>query len=324
MRFAWEPSGNQVFAFRVQRILEFFLLPMNKRFLLIPIPIAFIVYAWLLYPFSFLTARDAIGAENIATLNDRQVAYYVSGQGPRIVLAASLAREASDFNELVQDLNRVGYRTVCVEAPGIGATSEIEKPTSLYTIAGDINAAIDRDIKETGNTSTVALIGHAFGNRVMRATAAKYPGIARSVILIAAGGQRPIAERAKTELRNSILPYLPAARRKQAIDYAFFADGNEIPAYWLRGWHLRTALLQASTLEHTEDERWQDAGGLPILIVQALEDTIAPKADTADLLKARFGARLDVFLVEKAGHALLPERPEIVSRAIIDYLGALK
>jgi pimeloyl-ACP methyl ester carboxylesterase len=57
------------------------------------------------------------------------------------------------------------------------------------------------------------------------------------------------------------------------------------------------------------------------MILQALEDVIASKADTSDLLKERFGNRLDVILVEKAGHALLPEQPEIVSTAILDFLG---
>ena len=279
------------------------------------------IYAWILYPFSLLKARSAIGNRYLADVEGRQVAYYSSGDGPRVLLSASLGREASDFNELVRDLNNAGYRTVSVEAPGIGDTDILEKPTSLYQIAKDIKAVADQDIAETGNRETIALIGHAFGNRVMRAAASKYPDLAKAVVLIAAGGQRPIAARARKELRNSIMPYLPASRREKAISYAFFAGGNIVPDFWLRGWHLKTALLQATTLEHTEDNKWQNAGGLPIMILQALEDVIAPKADTSDLLKERFGDRLDVVLVKKAGHALLPEQPEIVSTAILDFLG---
>lgn len=277
-------------------------------------------YCWLLYPFSLMSARSAIGEKNMVTVGERQVAYYSNGKGPRVILAASLGREASDFNELVQDLNSAGFRTVSVEAPGIGDTDILEKPTSLYEIAKDIKAVADQDIAKTGNQDTIALIGHAFGNRVMRATASKYPYLAKSVVLIAAGGQKPIAPKVKEELRNSLMPYLPLSRREKAISFAFFADGNKVPEFWLRGWHLETALLQATTVENTENTDWQDAGESPMLIVQALEDVIAPKADTSDLLKERFGDRLEVVLVKNAGHALLPEKPEKISTAIIDFL----
>ncbi len=281
---------------------------------------ALCVYAWFLSPLSFTTARVAAGKMNVIKVGERRVAYYARGKGPRVILAASLAREASDFNELVMALNAAGYRTVCVEAPGIGATDLLPKPTSLYTIAKDVKAAADDDVAQTGSETTIALVGHAFGNRVVRATAARYPRLAKGVILLAAGGQRPIEPMARRELRNSAMPYLTSSRRERAVKYAFFAQGNAVPDYWMRGWHLRTGLLQASTLKGTQDKRWQGAGGLPILIVQALEDTIAPKADAADLLKKRLGAQLQVVLVAKAGHALLPEQPERVARAIIDFL----
>lgn len=282
-----------------------------------------VIYIGLLYPFAFLSARLAIGDEQTIKNGEREVVYYSSGKGPRIVLAASLGREASDFNELVHDLNQAGYRTIAVEAPGIRGTDLLEKPTSLYEMAKDIKVVVDKDIADTGNENTLALIGHAFGNRLVRATASQYTELAKTVILIAAGGQKPIEAKAKTELRNCILPYLPVYRRKQAIDYAFFAEGNEIPDFWIRGWHLRTALLQADAVENTKDTQWQDAGGLPILLIQALEDMVAPKEDTADLLKKRFGDRLQVVLVEKAGHALLPEKPKEISSAVIEYLKSL-
>ncbi|MEM6723023.1 MAG: alpha/beta fold hydrolase [Bacteroidota bacterium] len=277
----------------------------------------------MLYPFAFLTARPAVGKKNIAENGEREIAYYTSGEGPRVVLAASLGREASDFNELVNDLNQAGFRTITIEAPGIGDTDLLEKPISLYKMAEDVKSVTDRDIATTGDENTIALIGHAFGNRLVRATATLYPDLAKSVVLIAAGGQKPIEKKATKELRNSILPYLPSYRRKQAIDYAFFAEGNEIPDFWIRGWHLYTAILQGEAVTNTKDENWQNAGGLPILLIQALEDVIAPKEDTADLLKKRFGQRLEIVFVEKVGHALLPEAPKEISAAIIGYLSTI-
>jgi len=74
----------------------------------------------------------------------------------------------------------------------------------------------------------------------------------------------------------------------------------------------------------TSPDPGEGAGGLPMLIVQALEDAIAPKADASDLLKERFGDQLEVVLVKNAGHALLPEKPEFVSTTIVDFLKSLR
>ena len=74
--------------------------------------IALGIYVFLLYPFSFMQARPATGEKRIVAAGNRTIAYYVSGTGQRILLAASLGREASDFNELIEALNSAGYRMV--------------------------------------------------------------------------------------------------------------------------------------------------------------------------------------------------------------------
>lgn len=76
----------------------------RKKFWLIFITLLFSllgIYIGLLYPFSFLTARSAIGEKQIVKIGEREVVYYANGKGPKVILVASLGREASDFNELV-------------------------------------------------------------------------------------------------------------------------------------------------------------------------------------------------------------------------------
>ncbi|ABV88159.1 alpha/beta fold hydrolase [Shewanella pealeana] len=300
---------------------------MKKQLLLTVsvLSIGLLVYLGLLYPFAMLEARTPVGeTQSMILANGNRMTWHVSGTGPRITLVASLGREASDFNELVLSLNKAGYRTLAVEAPGIGGSELIEKPISLYRLADDVAQIVHHDIAETGNAETVLLIGHAFGNRVMRATASKYPDIAKGVVLIAAGGQREVEPKAKQALRNSITPYLTASQREEAIRYAFFAEDNEVPDYWLRGWYLQTALLQVSAVEHTADKLWQQAGGLPMMILQAERDTIAPIKDAADLLKVKLGDQLSVEIIENTGHALLPEAPTDIARAVLIFAKGLQ
>ena len=91
----------------------------------------------------------------------------------------------------------------------------------------------------------------------------------------------------------------------------------------MRGWHLETALLQGSTVTHTSDDSWQGAGGLPMLILQADSDTIAPRSDAADALKREYGERLQISIINNAGHALLPEAPRQIEGAVLAYLARL-
>ena len=269
-------------------------------------------------PFPDTEARLAHGQQTTMARGDQMITYYTQGSGPRVVLMASAGREASDFNELVADLVKAGYRTVAIEAPGINGTSMLSDP-SLYSFATQVEAAIKNDTQAKGEGPAI-VIGHAFGNRVVRAAAHQYPDLIKGVILIAAGGQKPIEPTADAALKNVFNPISSFKNRKNDIAYAFFADGNEIPKYWQRGWHTKTAVLQGKSKTATPDTDWLAGGTGPMLVIQADADRIAPKKDTADILLAAHPDRVSVVLIENAGHALLPEHPEAVSTAVLDFL----
>ena len=201
-----------------------------------------------------------------------------------------------------------------VEAPGIGRSELPEVAFDLYDLADDIHAVIGRDVEESGTVGSI-LLGHAFGNRAVRATATKYPEDVLGVVLIAAGGLHPVEEKAAEALRNCFDPRRSAAQRIEDIRYGFFADGNEIPDYWRRGWHRDTATLQGRATSAVDSAEWWGAGGVRMLVVQADGDKIAPRKHTSDLLAQEFGERIEVAVIENTGHALLPESPEEVARA---------
>ncbi len=270
------------------------------------------------------TAREAFGEPRQTVRGSHTIAYHVLGDGPRVVLTASLGREASDFNELAQTLAQAGYRAVAVEAPGIGDSTIPQGEYGLFDLADDVKAVVDQDAKDTGEAASVFL-GHAFGNRLARATAAKYPEIARGLVLVAAGGKRPIEDKARTALQNCFNPQRTASQRLADVSYAFFADGNDVPDHWRVGWHGDTAQLQIKATSTTPSAQWWHGGGhAPMLVVQASDDVIAPKEDTADLLKEEFGARVEVVMIQDAGHALLPEQPQAIAQAVVGFLDGLE
>ncbi len=251
-----------------------------------------------------------------------QVAYYASGAGPRVVLLASLGRSVGDFNELAASLRAAGFRTVAVESRGVGETPLPEAGRyTLYDLGKDIEAALLADGLAEGET--VAVIGHAFGNRVARAFAHKYPDRVDKLALVASGGSQNLQEMPEvlSALRGSFVWWKPPPLRKNDVRYAFFAGDNPIPDDWFHGWHQEASRAQSAAVRATPVAEWRDAGGwAPILILQGDADRVAPAEITSAALKRDYADRVTINVVENAGHALLPEAPDRIATAVVEFL----
>jgi len=275
------------------------------------------------YPQPFLKARDAVGTPYVSQLYppdgnlNAAVAYYEltapASDRPLIVMFASAGREVSDFNELAAALNQAGYPIIMIEAPGIGRSVASSVTPDLFDLARDAHGIY-------AARGPVVFLGHAFGNRVARTSATLFDDQTAGVILIASGGQKPIADKAAQALTQSFDPRLTIGKRKAAIRYAFFADGNEIPDYWLRGWHAETGRLQGGATRSTPSEDWTAGGTAPMLVIAGLQDTIAPPEDTIDILERDFPSRVTGVRLDGAGHALLPEKPDEIAEAVLTWL----
>ena len=260
-------------------------------------------------------ARAGVGEQRSVERAGRRIGYRVRGNGPPVVLLASLGREASDFNELTAAL-APQQRTIAIDPPGIGLSELPGEPVTLFDLADDVRAVIAAEA-----TMPVALIGHAFGNRLARATATRHTDAVEQLVLIAAGGKHPIPGPAHDALFACFNPDLPPDEHREKVAYAFFAEGNRIPHHWRVGWHPATATVQAAAVRATPVEQWWAGGGLPMLVLQGDADRIAPRADSADVLVAEFPDRVRVALVERAGHALLPEQPRTIALRVTGALG---
>ena len=268
-------------------------------------------------PFPSEQARKSIGnlAGTQADLNNiKRSDFYTSGTGSDVIMYASAGREVSDFNELIKDLNANNYRTIAVESPVIIAKTSDQNPT-LETFSDPINLAMKFETR-----GPVVLIGHAFGNRATRFTAYQYPENVKAVILLAAGGQIPMEPKAEQSLRDIFNPMKSHKARMEDVEYAFFAEGNDIPDHWTRGWHTKTAIAQGKAVAASAgDDSWHCAGGIPMLIVQPMQDRIAP-IENAYALRDKCPQEIEIVEIQNAGHALLPEQPGAVAGAVLAFL----
>lgn len=261
-------------------------------------------------------ARPCDGDERSIVRDGRRIGYFVRGAGPAVLLLPSLGREASDFNELTATL-AAGHRTIAIDPPGVGLSDLPPKPVSLFDLADDVAAVIGAE-----QAGPAIVTGHAFGNRLARATATRHADAVASLVLIAAGGKYPIPGLAFDALLGCFNPDQPADEHFACVAYAFFADGNVVPDYWRRGWHPATARVQGAAVRATPVESWWHGGGSPMLVIQGSADRVAPRADSADVLAADFPDRVTIALIEQAGHALLPEQPDTIAEAILRFLSS--
>lgn len=279
-------------------------------------------------PFPDSQARPAVGEKVVIQSDSRVIngiTYYLSGpEAPakRVVLSASAGREVSDFNELVTALNAQGYRTLAVEHGGING-APIVNAADMALLAFPLIKALEND-RYMDDTDTFAFIGHAFGNRIVRAAGdyfARTEGTMRpnAIVLLAADGTDEIDPELQNRLETIFDTRATFKTRKDAIQSAFFAEGNTIPKHWTRGWHRHTAALQ-DRAKTNKIEEWENAGGVPLLVVQPAQDRIAPQSKAGDYLAAKFPDQVTLSVIDNAGHALLPEQPDTVAKIVIDYL----
>ena len=264
-----------------------------------------------------ITYRDDATAATVTT------EVLLRGEGPLVVLLPSLGRGASDFDDLASRIAATGFCAAAINPRGIGQ-SKGPAAQSLADYARDIFEVIKALQSQSahGHAKPVVLIGHAYGNRLARAVAAAYPDAVSSLILLASGGQVAMAPAVAKALQDVFDPGLSPQAHIEAVRTAFFAPGND-PEIWRDGWYGLVALEQQTATRRTPTEQWAAGGEKPIYIIQAAQDAVATPAN-AEVLRAAHPDRVEVVVIENAGHAMLPEQGELIAQLVIKRLEALR
>lgn len=238
---------------------------------------------------------------------------FLEGDGHPVVLLPSLGRGQEDFDGIAPMLLAAGLRLIRPEPRGIGRSAPLRERATLFDMARDVVAAMEDDRVEAA-----LVAGHAAGNWVARITAHLRPDLVRGVAMLAAVTGTTVEPEISAAIAGSFDTSLPDDVRLGHLRRGYFAPGNDA-SVWLPGWHTEVARAQRRARTATTDTSWlRVADHKPLLYLAAAEDAIAaPPGDAA--LKATLGPMARQVVVERAGHALLPEQPEAVARALIGY-----
>jgi pimeloyl-ACP methyl ester carboxylesterase len=80
-------------------------------------------------------------------------------------------------------------------------------------------------------------------------------------------------------------------------------------------------IAHLATSRNVPLEYWWSAGTAPLLVIQGLDDEVAPPGN-GHALREQSVERVRVVDLPHAGHFLLLEQPEAVARAVSEFLGA--
>lgn len=254
------------------------------------------------------------GASRHVTRDGAQIAYRAFGRGPAVVLIASLGRGSEDFDTLVGDLTQAGLRLILPEPRGITGSSPLQDTDTLHDMAADIAAIIEAE-----DAAPAVLVGHAAGNWVARVLAFDRPDVTRAVALVAAIVTHTVPQDVSASISASFDMSLTDDERLGHLQRVYFAPGADA-SVWLEGWWPEVSAAQRRAARQTPDTDWiRVADRHPTLYVGAADDAISPPPDLDDL-KAKIGAQASCVTIADAGHALLPEQPDAVARALATWI----
>jgi pimeloyl-ACP methyl ester carboxylesterase len=244
--------------------------------------------------------------------DDVRIDVIAEGQGMPLVMLPSSSRDSEDFDEIAAMFAAEGFRVLRPQPRGMcGSVGPLDGLT-LHDYARDVARVIEAEA-----AGPAIVLGHAFGQWVGRMLAADYPALVRGVVLAAAAA-KATNPALRQELAKCLDTSLPDAVRLAALRVAFFAPEHD-PTPWLANWHPIASRSQRAASAATPQHAWWSAGAAPILALQAALDPWRPRATVHDMRDELGATRVSVVVIDDASHALIPEQPAAVVRAVVAW-----
>lgn len=195
------------------------------------------------------------------------------GKGDYLTIIPSLGRGVEDFTEQYQStlttrFVEAGYQVILIQPRGIGrSTGNLSgKNITMKNFVEDLKESFD-----ALGIKNIWFVGHAFGNDLINQFAKDYPQYVKGLALLAPGGSTLANEVARSCIYGSFNMRLPKSKRKEMIECAFFARGND-GSVWLNGWYPQLAMAQLQALKNEKIK--SNKVERKALIIQGVEDFV--------------------------------------------------
>jgi pimeloyl-ACP methyl ester carboxylesterase len=247
-------------------------------------------------------------------VGDATIEYFADGAGDPIVLLPAGGFDAGYFGDLGRRLADAGFRAIAMNPRVTGESTGPLAGMTLHTLAADVAGVI-----EAVGDRKAHLLGHGFSNRIARCVVADRPDLVRSIILLAGVGNfdpRPDVINALVTL------FRPDATEAECLEAmrSEVADPSTAPRLFRTLTRFPAAAAAYRLADRaTPSGDWERAPGRPMLVVQGVDDRIAPPSHGRALRDA-MSPHVRVADIPRAGHMVVLEQPEAVADAVISFL----
>ncbi len=257
--------------------------------------------------------------------------YLVGGSGPPVVLVHGLGGAAPNWRLIAPDLAR-DHRVLIPELPGHGGSGPLRSAT-LDPFADTVLAVLDAE-----DATPAVWIGHSLGGIVGLRAAVRRPEAVRGVVLAAAAGITSArgTRVAKATMHSFVVAgkiVTPQRRRLarsplgRTIAFGWWGVADpvaleaEMAEAFLEGPARHTDTTSAGRALVGTDPRFElERVQCPCLCLWGTNDNWVPLADGIEYARR---LRAPLRTIADCGHLLIGERPDIVVRAVREFLAGL-
>jgi pimeloyl-ACP methyl ester carboxylesterase len=165
----------------------------------------------------------------------------------------------------------------------------------------------------------VHILGHAFGNRIARCLAADLPAMVRGVILVAAGGLIGPSTPLRSSFRDAP-PTRLTGPECVALGARWLSPASDPSVLTSVECWPQVHISHLATSQGVPRDKWWTGGNAPLLVIQGLDDIVAPPAN-GHALQDQLGERVQVVDIPRAGHFVIVEQPDPVGAAVTEFIG---
>ena len=252
----------------------------------------------------------------LVSIGDALVNYEQRGEGIPLVALHGAGVDHSDIESALESaLLPPGLRRIYADLPGMGLSTGDGLDGNH-----DVVEVLARFIEQLG-VGPVLLLGHSYGGYLARGIAHSYPELVSGLALLCPAAQstgaRPEhrAVREDADTYNELAPQL-----RQGFDEYFVVRTAALARRYSDSIEPGTHRESEAALERIFSSWAIEVGPYSgaTLIVAGRQDSVVGYADAIDILDDYPSATLAI--VDHAGHALMHERPDVLSALIAEWV----
>jgi pimeloyl-ACP methyl ester carboxylesterase len=221
---------------------------------------------------------------------------------------------ASLWQKVMEGLAK-DYRSIAVDLPGHGSSGG-----DGFKIVSDYGDFVNEFLEALGFNIAV-LGGHSLGGAVVQDVALRYPQKLKALLLIGTGARLRVLPEALESMRKMASGEI----QPQFYPWGFSEKASpEVIAEGEREWAKTGSLVRYH--DFLACDKFDQIGEvekirLPSLIACGKEDRLTPVKYSQFLNQKLPGSRME--LIDGAGHLVMLENPQALSRAILSFLAGL-